>query len=339
MSATALENRRPHSKQLPRRARSKSKPSAHSLEGRATAAPVGAAADLRARARHLMACEIEFMAHPWFTDPAAKAELLAPPPAGRSKRASFDLSDVRRAASPYVASLYETELLTPAQEAHLFRQMNYLKFRADQLRQTLKPVRPSAKVVLEVERLLAQANLVRNQIISANLRLVVSVAKGYVDDANSFVDLVSDGNLSLMRAVEKFDVSRGFRFSTYATWAIRKNYSRSIAKRRFERQRCATGDEQILELAADSSDGDPHPEQRLIRLRSAVSQVLARLDPRERTVVAARFGLDEQGEPHTLAALGQVMGISKERVRQLESRALKKLRALADETSLAASAE
>lgn len=301
----------------------------------------GQLADFRRRAAELATLEIEYMASDEFSQPGVEAEFTADPPAAdRARRAaSVDLREVRRGGSAYVASLYETELLTPAQERHLFRKLNYLKYRAAQLQATLDPARPRTALVAQIERLLSDAMGVRNQIIAANLRLVVSVAKHYADLQNSFADLVSDGNVSLMRAVEKFDYTRGFRFSTYATWALRKNFNRALSKKRLERSRFLSSDEEILHLAAESSEGEAQPEQRLLRLREAVSRILDRLDARERTVVAARFGLDEQGQPHTLAAVGVALGISKERVRQLESRALKKLRAYADEDVLSPLAE
>ena len=130
--------------------------------------------------------------------------------------------------APYVASLYEVPLLTREQEVHLFRKLNYLKFKIDHLRGRLKPSRPQRKLLARIEKLYGETVATRNQIICANLRLVVSIAKRYVGPGQNFFELVSDGNLSLMRAVEWFDYSLGNRFSTYATWAIINNFSRSI---------------------------------------------------------------------------------------------------------------
>ena len=128
----------------------------------------------------------------------------------------------------YLVSLYEVPLLTREQEAHLFRKMNYLKLEANKLRETLDVDRPKRRLMDRIENLYEESVAIKNQIISANLRLVVSIAKRYIGPAEDFFELVSDGNLSLIRAVEKFDVSRGNRFSTYATWAIMKNFARSI---------------------------------------------------------------------------------------------------------------
>ena len=114
---------------------------------------------------------------------------------------------------------------TREQEAHLFRKMNYLKYQASGLRDTLDVGRPKSRLMDQIERLYDEAVAIKKQVISANLRLVISIAKRYVGQAADFFELVSDGNLSLMRAAERFDVSRGNRFSTYASWAIMRNFA------------------------------------------------------------------------------------------------------------------
>ncbi|MFH1264420.1 MAG: sigma factor, partial [Planctomycetota bacterium] len=133
-------------------------------------------------------------------------EILAPAPASeeppRKVRRPVDLP-------PYLASLYETPLLTRQQEAHLFRKMNYLKYKAARLRARLDPERPSAALMDRIEELHEGSVVAKNEIIRANLRLVVSIAKRRVGPAQELFDLVSDGNMSLIRAVEKFDFARG----------------------------------------------------------------------------------------------------------------------------------
>jgi RNA polymerase primary sigma factor/RNA polymerase sigma factor len=111
---------------------------------------------------------------------------------------------------PYLASLYEVPLLSRAQEGHLFRKMNYLKYKAAKLRERLDPSQPKSSVMDEIESLYDEAVGTKNLIIRANLRLVVSIAKRHVGPIENFFELVSDGNMSLMRAVEKFDFSRGY---------------------------------------------------------------------------------------------------------------------------------
>ena len=153
------------------------------------------------------------------------SEILGPPPESDLPKKKAPLPSGLPA---YLAGLYEVPLLTREQEVHLFRKMNYLKYHASRLREKLDMDQPQRRLMDRIESLFEESVAAKNQIISANLRLVVSIAKRHVSQAEDFFDLVSDGNLSLIRAVEKFDFSRGNRFSTYATWAIMKNFARSI---------------------------------------------------------------------------------------------------------------
>ena len=168
------------------------------------------------RARRILETKLEFMPHPSFDDPAAAAAILAPMPAPADGKAPRR-PKAPKGLPPYLASLYEVPLLDREQEAHLFRKMNFLKYQANQLREQLDPARAKTADLDEIERLQEEALAVKNQIIRANLRLVVSIAKRHVGPTNNFFELVSDGNMSLIRAVEKFDYARGNKFSTYAS--------------------------------------------------------------------------------------------------------------------------
>ncbi len=233
---------------------------------------------------------------------------------------------------PYLASLYsEAQLLSSEQEVHLFRKMNYLKFRADKLRKALDPARAQASDLDEIGRLQEEALAVKNQLIRANLRLVVSIAKKRVGPSNDFFELVSDGNMSLIHAVEKFDFARGFKFSTYASWAIIKNFARASAEDRRQRNRFATGHDELFEAAADHRSDEHEYESDRRRTQQAVQRVLGRLSDRERQILTSRFGLGGTDEL-TLERIGRNLGISKERVRQIESRAERKLREFAVST-------
>src|SRR5205814_8658745 len=130
--------------------------------------------------------------------------------------------------------------------------VNYLKHLAARLRDRIDPDDARARDLDEVERLQAEALAVKNQIIRSNLRLVVSIAKRHMGTTNNFFELVSDGNMSLIRAVEKFDFSRGNKFSTYASWAIMKNFARTIPEENYRRDRFVTGHEEMFEAAADN---------------------------------------------------------------------------------------
>ena len=177
-------------------------------------------------------------------------ELLGPPPGSDLPAKKPRLPSGMPA---YMANLYEVPLLTREQEAHLFRKMNYLKHKARRLRDTLDMKQPKRCLLEQIEALYDESVATKNQIISANLRLVVSIAKRYVGPAADFFELVSDGNLSLIRAVEKFDVSRGNRFSTYATWAIMKNFARSIPAVLRQRDRFCTSHSEAFSTTEDAA--------------------------------------------------------------------------------------
>ncbi len=285
------------------------------------------------RARRLVEAPIDYVAHGPFDDPAERPAILGPMPdaeaAGRRRRAPEGLP-------PYLASLYDTPLLTRQQEAHLFRKMNFLKHRAEALRTQINPDRPSAPRLDELEDLLDQALAVKNQLIRANLRLVVSIAKRHVGPSKGFFELVSDGNVALMRAVEKFDFARGFKFSTYASWAVLNAFARGIPAEAQRRDRFVTGHEAVFESTADHRDLPQSVDSERDRMLQAVQGLLGRLDDRERRILVSRYGLGGAAEL-TLEQLGRELGITKERVRQLESRAERKLRTFAAEGSFSTS--
>jgi RNA polymerase primary sigma factor len=225
----------------------------------------------------------------------------------------------------YFKELYTTALLDASQERDLFRCYNYLKYKADKLRRLIDLNRINTAGLKLVESLLLRADLVRSRIVRANLRLVVSIAKKHVGRSQSLLELISDGNVSLLHAVEKFDYSRGYRFSTYASWAIMRNFARSVSKERYQMDRFATTQDEVLDVTAGLQTYDPN-EVNLGELRESLDALMARLSPRERTILTAHYGLDEQGQSTTFDELGKKMGISKERVRQIETKALGKLR-------------
>jgi len=177
------------------------------------------------RTGQAMELPLEYMPSDEFDSPDADSVILSPAPqparAPRKTRPPADLA-------PYLAKLYETQLLTAEQERHLFRKYNYLKYKASKLREELDLTNPELSAIEQIEELYDQATDDKNRLIRANLRLVVSLAKQRVSATRDFYSLVSDGNISLIRAIEKFDYTRGFKFSTYATWAIVKNFARTI---------------------------------------------------------------------------------------------------------------
>ncbi len=284
------------------------------------------------RAGRILATKLELIDHASFAMPGAGAAILAPMPEpadGKPPRRP----KAPKGLPPYLSSLYEVPLLDRDQEMHLFRKMNYLKKLAQDRRAKVEPTRAKTSDLDEIERLQEEALAVKNQIIRSNLRLVVSIAKRHVGPSNNFFELVSDGNMSLIRAVEKFDFSRGNKFSTYASWAIMKNFARTIPEENYRRDRFVTGHEEMFEAAADNRTDEHEYESALKRMQEAVKGMLGRLDERERKIIISRFGLGGASE-QTLEQLGRELGITKERVRQIESRAQDKLRKIAGEEKL-----
>jgi RNA polymerase primary sigma factor len=280
------------------------------------------------RALRISELPLDYMANPYFGRSSAEATIMGPTPGSDQvvKKAR-----VPAGLPPYLASLYEVPLLTREQEAHLFRKMNYLKYRASKLRETIDPAHAKASVMDEIESFYDQAVAVKNDIVRANLRLVVSIAKRHVGQGENFFELVSDGNMSLIRAAEKFDFARGNKFSTYATWAIMKNFARTIPDELRHRDRYRTSHDEMF-YATPEGRSDQYEQESAQALRERqIGKILERLDEREQKIIISRFGLNHSNEPLTLKEVGAELGVTKERIRQIEARALDKLRQAAQE--------
>ncbi|TWT45985.1 RNA polymerase principal sigma factor HrdA [Phycisphaerae bacterium RAS1] len=277
------------------------------------------------KARELKSRPIEFMPSDEFEDAFLEDEILNGP-AVRQPNAPLETNRrIPRDLPPYLQQLFRIPLLTPEGEAALFRKMNFLRFRAEKLREALDPDASTPADLDAIDALLAQAADVKKQITQANLRLVVSTAKKHLSSVHDFFELISDGNVSLMRAVDKFDYSRGNKFSTYAWWAINKNFARTIPEQRHHQDRYRTGQEELFDSVALPSEPEAEDDQ-LAALRRKVEDMLACLDERAREILRQRFGLEDHGQPQTLEQIGKRLGVSKERVRQIEARAMEKLR-------------
>jgi RNA polymerase sigma factor (sigma-70 family) len=283
---------------------------------------------LELRARRLLDHPIEYMYHESFEDPAQEAVILGPPPEAPVKK---ELVRAPAGLPPYLAALYEEPLLTQEQEVYYFRKFNYLKFRAARLRDALEPEAATAEQIEQIESLLRQAAETKQLLVRKNLRLVIAVARKAAGGTANFFDVVSDGNISMMRAVDKFDYSKGFKFSTYAVWAIRRNFARSIPSEFARRSRFRTGHDELFQQSRDTRSSQLAQERTHQHQHAAITKILGRLQDRERDILSLRFGLGDEAEPMTLQEVGERLGVSKERVRQLEGRALRKLREIAQE--------
>ncbi len=275
--------------------------------------------------RSLKQDRINYIYSDEFAAPSADEMILGPEP--DAEEATERTARIPKDLPPYLRSLYDIPLLSREQERDLFRRYNYLKHKAATLLETIDECEVTAEQLSGLRRLLSDAEEIKNRIIPANLRLVVSIAKRHISGkAANFFEVVSDGNLSLMRAVENFDYSRGNKFSTYASWAVMKNYARTIPEGHYHYARYVTGQEELLDAAADYRAA-PESSERNQGVREVLAAGLAALTDRERTIVTEHYGLFGRSAAQTLEQLGNRFGVTKERIRQIEKRAMGKLQA------------
>ncbi|MFJ9208559.1 RNA polymerase sigma factor [Streptomyces sp. NPDC102264] len=281
----------------------------------------------------------------------------------------------------YLREIGRIPLLTAFDEVDLARRVEAGLFAEEKLSTTPDL---DSQLALDLDRLVVLGRMAKRRLIEANLRLVVSVAKRYVGRGLTMLDLVQEGNLGLIRAVEKFDYARGYKFSTYATWWIRQAMSRALAdqartirvpvhvvelinrvvrvQRRLLQERgyeptpdevgaqlelapdrvrevlrlslepvslhAPVGEEEDVALGDLIEDGDaasPVESAAFLLLRQHLDAVLSTLGERERKVIQLRYGLAD-GRPRTLEEIGRLFGVTRERIRQIESKTLGKLR-------------
>jgi RNA polymerase primary sigma factor len=294
----------------------------------------------------------------------------------------FDLTAVSSddTVGLYLKEMARVPLLTNEEEVRLAKLLE----RSHAAQRRILKEAPEGDCLAELERMVEEGRSARDHLIKANTRLVVSIAKKYMGRGVPFLDLIQEGNLGLMKAVEKFDYRRGFRFSTYATWWIRQTITRAIADqgrtirvpvhmsdrirrlykaaRQLEQENGRkptpeeiaeeldleprkvqwmlkvswqplslerpVGEEEDSELGSFiEDDSTPTPTQSAHQnlLREKVEEVLATLTPREARILRLRFGLTN-GRSYTLEEVGQKFGLTRERIRQIEGRALRRLR-------------
>src|SRR5574341_742362 len=296
----------------------------------------------------------------------------------------FDLSGVASddTVCLYLKEMARVPLLTTEEEIDLARRLEQGNTATKKLACATEDM--SAEKRAKLQSTIEDGRAAREHLIKANTRLVVSIAKKYMGQGVPFLDLIQEGNLGLMKAVEKFDYRRGYRFSTYATWWIRQTITRAIADqgrtirvpvhmsdrirrlyktaRQLEQENGRkptaeeiaakmdmeprkvqwmlkvswrplslehpVGEEDDSELGSFIEDeATPTPTQSVYEnlLREKVEEVLATLSPREARILRLRFGL-QNGRSYTLEEVGQKFGLTRERIRQIEGKALRRLR-------------
>ena len=214
--------------------------------------------------------------------------------------------------------------LTAPEESLLFRQMNLAYFHAARLRDEMRAGEEDAASLGEFGRLIERAQSIRDALLHAFFKLNLSIAGRFTNCHHPFDELVSEGQLTLLRSISRFDPERGFRFSTYAMHAIRRRILRFIRQRQRERQSAKTWCEESSPV--DTRRWTLAYERRISETMAIVERLLLQLPPRERYVLRSRFGWGREFEPRTLREIAAELGVSRERVRQLEERALGKLR-------------
>lgn len=295
---------------------------------------------------------------------------------------TFDLSGISSddTVGLYLKEMARVPLLTTEEEVRLAK----LLVKGQQAERELAKNSHDPEERARLEKIVEEGKAAREHIIKANTRLVVSIAKKYMGRGVPFLDLIQEGNLGLMKAVEKFDYRRGYRFSTYATWWIRQTITRAIADqgrtirvpvhmsdrirrlyktaRQLEQEHGRkptpeeiaeemdleprkvqwmlkvswrplslerpVGEEEDSELGSFiEDDSTPTPTQSAYQhlLREKMEEVLSTLTPREARILRLRFGL-QNGRSYTLEEVGQKFGLTRERIRQIEGKALRRLR-------------
>jgi RNA polymerase sigma factor (sigma-70 family) len=286
-------------------------------------------------ARQLKSEPIEYVDNELFHAPGAEEIILDGP---RPKAPEKNGKRIRapKGLPAYLRSLYDVPLLSREQEADLFRRFNFLRCLVASAVEKLDVYTVTREELDRIRGWQERADALKNELIQANLRLVVSIAKRHVGRGDNFFEVVSDGNMTLMRAVEKFDFSLGYKFSTYGTWSVMKTYARSIPEGHYRMRRYVTGQDELIDATADAHEAETSPSD-LDSVRVALSEGMEQLTDRERTIVKSHFGLfDADGTALTLEDLGKRFGVTKERVRQIEQRAIGKLRSVLSPTLLEA---
>jgi RNA polymerase primary sigma factor len=225
------------------------------------------------------------------------------------------------------------QLMSAAEERLMFYRFNYCKMRLSQLKRKFCTDDMTVKMASEFLEWHRKFEHIREYLIRTNLALVLAMAKRFRVGELDFADVVSEGNMALLRAVDKFDVDRGFKFSTYSCRAILKAFSRTAMKTSRHRMRFPVEFEPDYEKSNwQEQRHQAVAEDCIDDLKVIVDRNLADLSDIEHTVIRRRFNWKQVGESSlTLDAVGQIIGVTKERVRQIQNKALAKIRAVMED--------
>jgi len=274
------------------------------------------------------AMRIKYIPSPEFGRPDAERRCLGPdglftyPP-----ELGEDAIEPPEKIPPYLRDLYRIPLLERDEEQFLFRKYNYIKYRMAMLQERIRERGYRTRLMERFTEWARAAAQVRRILIRCNLRLVVSIAKRHVGPLMNLFELVSEGNMCLIRTVKCYDYRREARFATYATWALSKHFARVVPEENYRLSAFVTGREDILSTAGDPAADPRERRESLSHIRAVLARASAHLTAREREIIQSHYGTN--GKPRkTLAEIGQVFGLTRERIRQIELRALAKLRPL-----------
>ncbi|RMF73863.1 MAG: sigma-70 family RNA polymerase sigma factor [Planctomycetota bacterium] len=282
----------------------------------------------------------EYVYDAFFESPDAETVLLRDPIETPPPKNSSDAPDD---SGVYRLDLDETAPLSADQERRLFLRLNYCRYRVYRVLESFQNKRLTAEATRELlcwERLVRQT---RGEIVRVNMPLVLAMTKRTKISGVDHAELISEGNLALLRSVDKFDCNRGFKFSTYACRAILKSFSRVATRTMRYRGHFPVEFDPTLEKSDQIEQKRASLEQDCVEeLRAILGKNLARLNHVEEQVIRARFALDEDfigidgaRRGKTLEQVGLLIGVTKERVRQIQNKALDKLRVVLEEGILA----
>jgi RNA polymerase primary sigma factor len=298
----------------------------------------GLSADEKCLLRHVLSEPIDYIDSEEFRKPGAEQRIYRDVPDVQKPDVSW-YRPLMDDPSPKQDSVRKTStlLLTAAEERILFLQYNYARHRVSELQKEIGLNDPTEEQAREILHWYTIAQAYREQIAETNLALVLAMAKRTRMSEVDFADLVSEGNMALLRSVDKFDCGRGFKFSTYACRAILKAFSRQGMKMSKYRQRFPTDFDPTMEKSNHLETlRRTYEEECADEVKHIVEHNQAELSDVERTVISHRFGLGVKDKtdspPLTLEQVGQIIGVTKERVRQIQNKALEKVRAVLEES-------